>query len=370
MDTNPSGATGNEFGLTEEELNNLGTELGDDVEPDVPPADPVSAPVTGSAPTDPAAGSSTAAPSTPVGQPQSAQAPAPPQAAAVPDASPPTTEAPFTFRNDLTFPGAVKMADGSLRLPADKVQSFERVLLNERALQRRTGELQRQLAEKAEASSANNAQATALTTELTRIMSLPDNPGDVPGTAKVQAFLELSEKLPQYLAKAEADYWKRRAETTGQQASSVTEAQEWAAVEPTFWANFEDALDQVFQQPDYAVLAGSKAQVLAELKRIGVEEKAVYRDPDGSFKFRLDVFKAELDRAAKFEKRLQAERSQWEQKHAVSQRNAAVLGNGTQAPPQVPVKGAVPVAQPGAGAQPKNLNEYRDRLRRLQEEPI
>lgn len=248
---------------------------------------------------------------------------APPEAAAVPAEAPPET--PFTFRNGLTVPGAMKTADGSLRVPPDRVAALERTLLSERSLQRQVADLRRQVTEVGTAKSARDAQTDALSEAFDAlIQATRANPQE-----GVKQFLQMAENFEKHKASAEADYWRRQAETAAQQGTAAQDAQQWQAVQDEFWGALEESIAGIVQQPDYQVLKGKEAEVLAALRE---QPGAVFRDKaDGVFKYDIEAFKRTVGQMLAIEKRVAQERAQWEQRTAVEKRNKAVL-EPTKAP--------------------------------------
>lgn len=321
-----------------------------------PPSTEPAAPAPAASPPDsPDAGSASPVESSPVGPPSTEPAQAPPEAAAVPAATPPTTEEPFAFRAGISLPGAVKMADGSLRLPADKVATLERVLSSERALQRQAADLRTQLQGREQSRSEKDAQSDMLIESLERIMSLPDAPNQQPGEARVIAFLDLCEKYPKLKSERTIEFYKEQMAKTQQQGSAAVDQQDWTATQDEFWVSLSDAVAEIIAKPEYAALKGKEADVLAELK---AQQGSVFRDPaDRAFKYKTDVFARTLTQMAAIERRIAKERETWEQRTKLEQRNAAVL-TPTKAP-VTPSAATPPAAPPNAQPGKPSRDEYR-----------
>lgn len=335
-------------------------------------------PVPAGSPSDPTAALTDSTPPAPVpsaaqAAPASATAPVPPVGTATTPAVP-APESPFQIKVDghvLPIQGS-QLPDGRIAFTPEQwgnlrekyVANRERWVEKERGFREQIQQARGAVKQLGEAKTERDAQSDFLVNTLEQIMDLPDKAGDQPGTARVVAFLDLCEKYPHLKAERTTQYWKDQATQAGQRVAPIDAAARWKAEEPEFRENFQASLEDYLGRPEFAVLKPQQAALFTELWRMGMEEGAIGLTPDG-YRFDTRTFERHLKAEAGFAKRLEDEK----QKLAIGKRNDAALKPGQQPAPSVPVNGAVVVTTNGGYTAPKTREEYRERLRQMQEDP-
>ena len=330
----PGSSDPENLGLTADELATFAPDFPDpDDEPEPTPAPASPAVPAASASDAPSAGSAATTPSSSQASP----------AAPADSASGPASDTPFVIKVDgRELPvEASTLPDGRIAFTPDQwtklrenyVANRERWVEERRGYRQQVEQARAAVQQLSQQSTVREAEAAALTQAVQDLFQIADP------QARWDAMEAMRLALPQHLAKAEAEHWKRQAEQGSARLQPIEQAQRWEAAAPAFWQEVEEALDVYLAQPAYSVLASDRASLLAELRRMGTEERRIGWNGE-RFIFDQSAFEGLLRTEARFAKRLEDERA----RAAVDKRNASVLAPAKPAAPQVPVRGAVPAA--------------------------
>lgn len=354
-----------DFGLTPDELAALGQPDPDEDDSDAPapapPAEPTSDASATPEPVSPDAAGQPAAP--PPGT-----SPAPKDTAASPD----TTETPTVLRadrRDLAIPGVVKLADGSVKVPAASLPALQAHLADRSVWQSQAAAFQQRIrALEAQADPAKNdavIRANALVQTMKELRQR-----DETGQALYDWITGFFDHLPRYEAEAKAQALEARLQAAQAQLQPQQDAAEWAQLEPGFRDALDHHLDEALRRPEFLALAQDRdrlADSLWELRRhlfrpATPEEQRQY----GVSGYVTDptLFYRELQREAALAQRW-AERTQAQ---TIQARNQQALGGPKPAPPAVSTRTSTP-ASAGAPARPKDRQAWLERLEQVVQTP-
>lgn len=184
-------------------------------EPDQPPVSPAAS-------ADPAAA--------PPGQPDTAPAPSAPASSSAPPvtAEPSTTETPYQLRADgreLAIPGVVKLADGSLKVPAQSFNALAMHLADRSAIRERITEVNRQMADQTKSLEAVTSSKDQLLELFQQVLSMDPAQRDQWCEEKAAAF-------PQFVAQTRERELALREERLRQQEEQAEFQRRLPELEP------------------------------------------------------------------------------------------------------------------------------------------
>lgn len=266
-------------------------------------------------PTEPVApGTADPTPAAPV-QPPTPAAPPPVTATSLPSEQPPT-ESPYAFKADgkeLSIPGAVKLANGDLRIPATSLNHLQRHLADR-------GEWQRVLTERQRTESDLRTQVdTAKQTNvglLERFQQMLDLAATDPDGLIAYA-LKAREELPRYVQQQQERQRDSETEQLRQRLAEVELERNLPQLEPVWRENVAQRVAALLgQDPTLADLDASTlaAAVWEDRHHAGLLVRAPADDPSGAFKkgdvaVDLRVLSLLVQQHAKTERRIAAERA-------------------------------------------------------------
>lgn len=290
----------------------------DDETPETPgeaPAVPAADQPTTTPPTEPVEpGTADPTPAVPV-QPATPAAQTPP-VTATPPSEPPSTDTPYAFKADgkeLSIPGAVKLANGDLRIPATSLNHLQRHLADR-------GEWQRVLGERQRTETDLRTQVDTVTQTnvglLERFQQMLDLAATDPEGLIAYA-LKARQELPTYVQQRQAKARESEMEQLRQRLAEVELERNLPQLEPVWREHVGQyvartvANDPALGDLDVAALAAS---VWEDRHSAGLLVRAPADDPSGAFKkgdvaVDLRVLGLLVQQHAKTERRIAAERA-------------------------------------------------------------
>jgi hypothetical protein len=284
-----------------------------------------------------------------------------------PEAEAPKAEPrPFQYRaagQTKPWDGVTEDGEGNVVVPAAKVGEL-RAALNARELaegqmvpliekyKHEVGTLRQQLASFQQQRSVSEARADALTRQMMSMAAIPDE------VQALEAFYQFRQQLPQFTAKAEAEYWRQQA-----QRSTAPSAPETARPEPIDTpyalptpeeavATTVDAMEHTKLDPQYRDVTADdwkqyesrmQRSPLAFIRPATAEEAQEYGVRAGQPVFDTDAYHADV---TEFVQSLRAQREAAQRKADVARTNAKLTQRTITAPPAVR-GGTAPEKGPG-----------------------
>jgi len=304
------------------------------VESSTAPAD--QPPVTPAPPADPAAVVE------PPGQPDPAPAPPAPATSPAPPvtADPSTTETPYALRADgreLAIPGVVKLADGSLKIPAQSFNALAMHLADRTAIREKVTEYHRQLAEQAESLQAATTSKDHLLDLFQQVLAMTPEERDRWCEEKQLAF-------PQFVAESRERELQSREARLRQQEEEAEFKRRLPELEPQWQQGLVGYVQRMCEQDGVTGLDPAQvAQVAWAWKDHGLLVRAPQDIPEtGTRKGQMAVALPLLRQIIHQEARNAAERArlraEWEAEQARRQQvaKATAINAAAQARPQTP----------------------------------